>query len=535
MPGPGHAGQTFTPESRMTPRAGSPSRKKDRIVKRTKKSSTADSAGTRGREAATGNEAPGSARSGKPKKAPPPPPIRGPEASQLSRRDLMLAGSRKPSKAGPPPPLRRASGLGPKPQPDRRSPVERRPVASAPPTAIATASASPGTTADVAAAVVVPGGPGAADIGTTILNRSRTIRASDLAASHNEVRVLGMSVIQKLLQEAVDDSMKHLEREWDESERKRLLEEAEEEFKERLASFEAEKAGLEARATTLQDQLNRAQSLLEEERHRVVRAEQFTVSDAGILELEKRLGRLLDHAIARGGVAVELENDMREVVSRLLDDERERISQKEQEAQNQSISLLERKIQRLTRSLTETDQARKKAERRAQALESAQGGLFVSQNIVEAGLDEDDPNREKKLELLREIMEGNKQVRKFMDEHGIRTESRRKPQLAREMSPENSIGADRGPEGADRDVVTEEVRVSESPGVKAIEVKRVKPPPLERSAGSEEKETGDRVDGSEGEAPLELSEATLALLRKGTGDGEEVDPDDLPWEPGSGI
>ena len=85
--------------------------------------------------------------------------------------------------------------------------------------------------------------------------------------------------------------MERVENSLNESERKQLLEEAEEAFQERLEAFKAEKADLESKATVLNDQLEKAQRLLKAERQRVVSADQFTVSDAGMAEIETRLAR----------------------------------------------------------------------------------------------------------------------------------------------------------------------------------------------------------------------------------------------------
>jgi hypothetical protein len=85
--------------------------------------------------------------------------------------------------------------------------------------------------------------------------------------------------------DAVEEAIQLLGGHLDDKERKRLLEEAEEDFKQRLASFRAEKEGLEAKTKNLQDQLHRAEKLLEEERLRAIAAERFTVS----LKMSKRL------------------------------------------------------------------------------------------------------------------------------------------------------------------------------------------------------------------------------------------------------
>jgi hypothetical protein len=122
--------------------------------------------------------------------------------------------------------------------------------------------------------------------------------------------------------------------------------------------------------------------------------------------------------VLRGGAAPELQDEMRTVVAKLLDDEREKISQKAREAHSEAIALLEHKVERLASSLDETQKAREEAEERARLLESAKGNIFL-QNIYKPGLNEKDPRKEMKLHLLKEIAIGNREVRKYMGQAGM--------------------------------------------------------------------------------------------------------------------
>ena len=251
--------------------------------------------------------------------------------------------------------------------------------------------------------------PGDHDMAALLRQRAKMVRASDLAARHDRVRVLGESTLRQLLDEAVSEAMEYVENSLGEAERKQLLEEAEEAFQERLESFKVEKADLESKATVLNDQLERARSLLEEERQRVVSADQFTVSDAGMLEIETRLERILHRAVRNEGVDPELEGEMRGVLSRLLDEERDRISAKAQDTQSSNIELLERKVSRLAKSLDETAKERDSAQKRALSLESA-GGIGL-RNVMATGLEDDDPEKARKLGLLKDIFDQNKEMR----------------------------------------------------------------------------------------------------------------------------
>ncbi len=255
----------------------------------------------------------------------------------------------------------------------------------------------------------VVGKDGRMDIGASIRSHAKTIRASELASRHERVRVLNMATIKSLIQEAVEEAAGHLTRSLGEAERKRLLEEAEEGFQERLKSFEAEKQSAAERNKRLNDQLESARRLLEDERKRSIKADQFTVSDEGLGEIEDRFKRLLDRTLAAGSVPADVEEELRAVIARILDSERERIRAKELEAQNAKIELLERKISRLAGSLEESEKQREDAQKFAAFLESQGGGAL--RNVYEAGIKGEDPNKEKKLALMKKILDENRALR----------------------------------------------------------------------------------------------------------------------------
>ena len=257
---------------------------------------------------------------------------------------------------------------------------------------------------------------GRMDVGATLRSRARTVESSELARRMKKVQVLDTATIRGLIKDAVVEVAGHLETALVEDERQRLLEEAEESFRERLESFKAEKARLESQAVRLREQLETAQDLLVNERQRIVSSDQFTVSDAGIIEIEKRLVRTLDRAVAGGEVSAELETHMRESVERLLDDERELISDRAREAQNDRVELLERKVSRLASSLENTQKERDRERRRAQALEDA--GFLGLQNTVSGGIDDDDPARDRRIELMREIVDDNKRTYEELAKRG---------------------------------------------------------------------------------------------------------------------
>jgi len=264
---------------------------------------------------------------------------------------------------------------------------------------------------------VVVGSDGRMDIGASIRSRAKTVNASELAARHDRVRVLNMATIKALIQEAVEEAANHLTRALGEAEKKRLLEEAEESFKERLKAFQEEKLSAEVRQKQLQEQFEAAQRLLEDERKRAVSADQFTVSAKGMEDIEAVFRRLIERSVADGKLDPGLEEQLRKVAAHVLDSERERMREKELGAQSDKIELLEKKLRRLATNLEETERQRDEAREIAAHLEQFAGqGLSIDQikQKYKAGLKGDDPNRERKLALMKELVEQNRDLRKAL-------------------------------------------------------------------------------------------------------------------------
>ena len=276
------------------------------------------------------------------------------------------------------------------------------------------------------------GKDGRMDVGAAIRSKAKTVRASELAARHDNVRVLNMATIKLLIQEAVEEAATHLTRALGESERKRLMEEAEDSFKERLKAFELDKKDAEEKALVLQKDLSAAKELLEQERKRSIAADQFTVSEAGLAEIDVRMMKIIERSVSRGEAGPDLELKLREMIAGILDSERERLKEKELSAHNEKIALLEKKVARLAHSLDSTEKERDEARQIADLM--ARDGLSYAEvkNKYKIGLDGDDPNRERKLALMTELVEQNRELRKAL---GITT--RDPEEVAREQAEED--------------------------------------------------------------------------------------------------
>jgi hypothetical protein len=338
------------------------------------------------------------------------------------------------------------------------------------------------------------------DVAATIRSKARTVKSADLASRLETVQVLDIQAIKALVKEAVDESVALLSATFREEERKRLFEEAEAAFKEKLEVYRAEKQDQEEKARVLQAQLEKTNDLLDEERRRVLEASQFTVSDRGMLLLEQRLGRIMDHALRSGQADKPIEDEMRGIVQRLLDDEREKIREQAQKAQSDKIALLERKVQRLAESLDSANKELGESQRRAQALQSA--GAIPLANVVRSDLDKD-PAKDRKLNLLKEIFEFNKSMRAELAASG-----RLPPGRRREMAPAEATCA-APPSTPDEASIAAELGIKKAiPSVEGAASAGISP-----AAQQDFKENG---SSSAGEPAASSGEG-------GT--------DDLPWEP----
>lgn len=373
---------------------------------------------------------------------------------------------------------------------------------------------------------------GKMDIGATLRNKAKTVRASELAARHDKVRVLNMGTIKSLVEEAVDSATKSFGRKLDEKERKQLLEEAEQDFQERLKAFQLEKASAEERSRQLADQLRTAQNLLESERKRTISADQFTVSAAGLDEIESTFKRLLDRSVAEGGVSADLEAQLRKVAGHVLDEERNRIREKEMGVHNDKIALLEKKIQRLAGNLEDAERQRDEARDIAQALEANTGASAADiariKNRYKTGLDADDPKRQAKIAAMKELMEANRELRRQL---GIATAAPAvvAPAAFDAVAPQPD---EAGP--SDQAAMDEAADGPVEPEVNPDDL------PWEDTPAEPEPEVNDgdvggvkriRSFASFTPPPLLVAEPDADISDDDTSTEPEINPDDLPWEP----
>ncbi|TVR43988.1 MAG: hypothetical protein EA402_08270 [Planctomycetota bacterium] len=393
-----------------------------------------------------------------------------------------------------------------------------------------------------------------------ILSRARTVQASELAARHDKVRVLNMSTIKALIKESVAEALVDINTGMSAD---RLAEEVEKRVDEQLAAFKAEKDDVEARAKRLEEELVHARQAIERERARAIEASSFTVSESGLVDLERRLERLVATAIRRNGVNDTLADELRGMVAQLLDDERDKIADNARKAQADTIELLERKIARLSTTLTESQKERERQQRTLAAMEKS-GGVGL-RNVMTAGLDDDDPEAERKKALMKEIIEQNRAMREaYLKQHGelpgapSRARQTSQPTATEELKapPSEDPLPPEQPQLADPEVPTDLIDEEEYTGPPEVDpddlpwdgsdfsseidddspIKKIsvsvsdaaaKAPPLaiRRSAS----------DDTPASAPIsdEHDRTATEVDSDEVNASPEMDPDDLPWEPPS--
>jgi hypothetical protein len=231
-----------------------------------------------------------------------------------------------------------------------------------------------------------------------------------------------------------------------------------------------------------------------------------------------------------------LEIELRKVISTVFDSERQRIREQELKAQNDTIQLLESKIKRLSGSLEDTERQRDEMQEWAKALEAAGGGGGL-RNVFTPGLKDGDPNKKRKMALMKEILDVNRAIRK---ELGIVTvevdadtqEKIKKVEEASRLTPEE----------------LEEIRLQRLKPTKAAEAKATLDAEMRnviaestgRAAPEEDASVAPNADDvtfEEAKSKVKVAAGAMRVTAEGTEtlhEGAEIDPDDLPWEAGSG-
>ncbi len=133
-----------------------------------------------------------------------------------------------------------------------------------------------------------------------------------------------------------------------------------------------------------------------------------TATPASEAPLAQALAEAVSQAVAAGTVAPEAESALRDAVARAASaaagPSPEALAQRDSQ-----IQLLERKVARLANALEQAERQRDQAQQLAASLEAQ--GLVPARNVVPVGLQDGDPQRERKLALMKTIRAENRALR----------------------------------------------------------------------------------------------------------------------------
>ena len=254
--------------------------------------------------------------------------------------------------------------------------------------------------------------PESGDLESALRSRSRLVRTSAIAAQRDSVRVLNLSAIKELIQASVDEVIRESGRSLGEEELRRLREESEKSFQEKLAEFQNENADLHSHIENLNAKLQRTQELLGSEKEREVARDRFALTRESLMELESTLDRIVDKAAGAHHLPEEVGQEIREVVQNSLDLERSRATDREEKTRSENIELLERKVQRLAKNLdaakSQRDEALETA-RRLDRRDSSSSGTSTPIPAFSSSPAEDPSGRRRA--LLADLVSENRQLR----------------------------------------------------------------------------------------------------------------------------
>ena len=166
---------------------------------------------------------------------------------------------------------------------------------------------------------------------------------------------------------------------------------------------------------------------------------------------------------------------------------------KKKRRKNKAIQLLEKKVKRLASSLEDAEKERDYNQRKVAALEASGGGAIAGQSVF--GMDEEDPDKERKLDLLKVFSAKTKKCARLLPV----PVSKFKVANARKTSSEAPEG-----EGAAEDAP-------------------LQPQMLQRLKCTKHRPVAPR--------PQHL----LPQAEDSAVPQDDVDPDDMPWEPGQSF
>lgn len=263
---------------------------------------------------------------------------------------------------------------------------------------------------------------GTDDLVNMVQENSKAITLRQLSKQgRKNVRMMEMKDIKGLVTLAIDKVLERRGEQVSESERARLESEAKKEFDALLKEHnkvKAEKSEVDRLNETLKAELEASMAKLQEENERHAKAGQAEFSMTSFDQMETHIRDIFKRLVneeTRSALALHgpqalpgleaLDKAISEMLSDLIERERDKAINEEQEAHKRRVEILEARIRKLNTALTDTEGALKKVA----AMKQIDLGVASIYGDFQ-GLNMDDANFEKKSELLKTIFLENMEL-----------------------------------------------------------------------------------------------------------------------------
>lgn len=263
---------------------------------------------------------------------------------------------------------------------------------------------------------------GTDDLVNMVQENSKAITLRQLSKQgRKNVRMMEMKDIKGLVTLAIDKVLERRGEHVSDSERARLESEAKKEFDALLKEHnkvKAEKSEVDRLNETLKAELEASMAKLQEENERHAQAGQAEFSMTSFDQMETHIRDIFKRLVneeTRSALALHgpqalpgleaLDKAISEMLSDLIERERDKAINEEQEAHKRRVEILEARIRKLNTALTDTEGALKKVA----AMKQIDLGVASIYGDFQ-GLNMDDANFEKKSELLKTIFLENMEL-----------------------------------------------------------------------------------------------------------------------------
>ncbi len=239
---------------------------------------------------------------------------------------------------------------------------------------------------------------GRLDLGATLRNKVKIVRAADMASRVDKLQVIDISTIRELVRVAVNEAA-HILR----------PQRAEPDNRPEPPRPRTKTALLDSHTTSIT-------TLMIEHRARAGSARSGSPPESVLEKLDERIHGVLQRVRATGSLPEGLQDNVRKLISKAITEEEENLKKRLYPSKDDQIALLEKKVKRLATALDSATQERDHVRGQlASAIDASRRTRFGP--VSREGIDKADPDRKLKLSLLKEIVQQNRAVRKTLAEN----------------------------------------------------------------------------------------------------------------------